>query len=198
MDAFVKAKVVKYLVEPVAARWGAFKSDAEREAYVEDAVADVGRFDAEIITQALHRVRQSWKPKYPTRPPVTEFADAAKAIRSEQPKARSGDETPAAKANRVNNEAHTYAAAFMWDTPEGRQAFAEGYALTMREWVRLEAVRQGFAGGPVNVRVPATQIAEWREKAEEAKRLRAAPPVRTSLRSLGQLAKQSQAGEAAE
>jgi hypothetical protein len=196
MDAFVQAKIVKYLVEPVAARWGAFGSDAEKAAYVEDAVIDLGRMDGEVITQALHRVRQGWK--YPRRPAVADFAAVAKAIWSEQPKARRDGETPAARANRVNQEAHTYAAAFMWDTQEGRQAFAEGYALPMREWVRREAARQGYAGGPVSVRIPAAQVVEWRDKAEEAKRLRDAPPVRTSLRSLGQLAKQSQAKEAAE
>lgn len=196
MDPFVQAKVVKYLVEPVAARWGAFETAEQKQAYTDDAVADLGRFDGEVITQALHRVRQGWK--YPRRPAVADFAAAAKAIRAEQPKSRSGDETPAARANRVNHEAHGYAAAFMWDTPEGRKAMADGYGLQMREWVRLAAVRQGFAGGPMSVRIPAAQIDAWQAKAEEAKRMRDIPPVRSSLRSLGQIAKQPHAGEAAE
>ncbi|SBW12678.1 hypothetical protein KL86APRO_30169 [uncultured Alphaproteobacteria bacterium] len=196
MSEMLKAKVEKYLVCPVEARWGAIASAAERQAYVEDAVIDLGRVEGEVITAALHKVRQGWK--YPRRPAVADFAAAAKEILADRPKNRTDGENAQARANRVNDEAFRYAAALIWDTPEGRTAIAGGYAREMREWVRVEAAQQAYAGGPINVRIPAAQVAEWKARAEMAERLRDAPRPKEPIRRVGEFAKQPRASEAAE
>lgn len=196
MSEMLKAKIEKYLVGPVEARWGAIAAPAERQAYVDDAVVDMGRMDGEVITAALHKVRQGWK--YPRRPSVADFAAAAKEILADRPKARGDGESPQAKANRVNDEAFRYAGDFVWSTPEGREAIAGGYAPTLREWVRAEAARQAYAGGPVSVRIPAAQVAAWKAQAEMAARLRDAPRPKEPLRRVGEFAKQPRASESAE
>lgn len=196
MSEMLKAKVEKYLVGPVTLRWGPFASEAEAAAYLDDAVTDLGRMDGDVIAEALTEVRRNWK--YPRRPPVAEFWNAAKAIAAARPKARTDGENAQAKANRVNDEAFRYAGDFVWNTHEGRDAVAGGYAPVLREWVRVEAARQAYAGGPINVRIPAAQVAEWKAQAAKAERLRSMPRPKEPLRRIGDIAKQPHTSEAAE
>jgi Arc/MetJ-type ribon-helix-helix transcriptional regulator len=195
-DLMTRAKIEKFLLAPMDARWEAWKLPGERDAFAEDAVRCLGKFDGDTIRAALLRVSDRWK--YARRPRISEIFDAVREISSDKPMSRSTAESREGRANRVNHEAEEYAGRWMWETPEGRSAWDGGYPHEMREWVRVQAARQAYAGGPINVRIPAAQIDEWRAAVERGRRAHEELRARGAARPLGQITKQVHVAGAAE
>lgn len=81
-DALTKSKIMKYLVDPLEIRFGKISPEPKREAFIQDAVADLGRFASDVIADAFTAVRRNhgdnWKPT------LKAFVDAAQRIQAER------------------------------------------------------------------------------------------------------------------
>jgi len=164
----VKAKIIKHFVDQVTARWPAFKDVAVREAYIADAVSDLGPLTVAQLGETINAVRRDWE-QQKFRPSVRDFRVAATKLGFFDAPGR-GENSGVARG-RAMAQAEAIKKSIM-DNLRGNALVAEAWAMgfyrEMREHIFAEALRQLLDGAtqPV-IDYPPALVEGWRRAADE-------------------------------
>ncbi len=168
-DVFVASKITKYIVAPHEVRYKPITPEATRNAWIEDAVEDLGRFDADVLSGAFTMVRRGHRKDQKRNnwtPEICDYLSAAQRIQTERTTHQGG--TGEGNLGAINAAAAKYAGEFPWKDRQGIRIHEAGVpAKEIRDYVKPIAVKQlGQGWAEPDVRIPEdvvdAMVAKWR------------------------------------